>query len=194
MLTVSVCLPWFQLPILGWQIPTPGWSRAGLACLLFASLFLFRMLTGYWARWLLRAAILPSLYFWFKAPAGVKAWAAYNLAPTQLKLAPVNQALSSLGGETISLYEPVLWRALQPQFGWYLAGASLGLALLYTLLDGPICRKCLGCAAELNSEDAFCASCGTVVGSWCGCTNCGHRGESTDRFCRRCGQEMTISP
>lgn len=192
-LTVAVCLPWFFLPILGWSIPVPAWSRAGAACLALAATLLLRTVGGYKFRWAIRLALLPSIYFWLTSAEAVKMWGAQHLGPAQLKLAKVNAALSTMGTETISLYEAPLWRNLEPQLGWHLTGVVFLATMLLTLMDGPVRRVCPCCQQEAWADDRFCRACGESLTESAGCPNCGSERDPSDKFCHSCGHEVKES-
>lgn len=186
-LVVSVCLPWVYLPVLGQEVPTPAWNWAGLACAV-AGLFNFlRAVVGQFARWLVRISLIPAAYLWWGSLQAFKVWGAHTFGPAQIKMATVNSALARLGVEPVTLYDALAWKRLEPAFGWYACGASLILAALLTLLDGPRFRNCPACRCRTKSTDAFCPDCGTSVSQEPVCTNCGTPAATTDKFCRSCG-------
>jgi len=188
-LSISLLIPWFRLPVLGWEIPAPAWNRAGLACLVLAGFHLLRAVGGPPFRWLVRIATLPALYFWWVSPEWAKAWGARHLAPAQLKLAPLNNALARLGGDTLELYKPPLWKTLEPQTGWYVAGGTLILTLLLTSFDGPNRLTCSSCKGTFTEDDRFCGECGEALKGGPHCGHCGEELNPNDKFCRRCGTE-----
>ncbi|MFA5504323.1 MAG: zinc ribbon domain-containing protein [Vulcanimicrobiota bacterium] len=189
-LAVSVFLPWFHLPILGLSIPTPAWGKAGVACLAAASTLFLRALGGSALRWLVRPALIPAAYFWWTSLEQMQAWGARSLAPAQLKLATVNQGLGSLGGEPITLYEPALWRGLEPSYGWQVAGAILVLSALFTLFDGPRMPHCGSCNKRGREGDSFCFQCGQAFSEQPVCSNCGQTAIEGDAFCRHCAKPL----
>lgn len=189
-LVVAVCLPWFELPLFGWKVPTPAWNRAGLACFVAACGLALRGVAGAGARWLVRALLPVAGYYWWTSLSLTRDWAAQSLGPIQLKLSPVNQALSKLGAEPVSVYEPSAWKALVPGPGWYASGAILLLSLLLTLLDGPWKRKCGTCQALVVEGDGFCHQCGEALSGTAKCGNCANRMKPDDKFCRACGQKV----
>jgi hypothetical protein len=193
LLFMAVCVPWFDIPVLGWQVPAPAFNRAGLACIALACVLLIRSIGGTIFRWGVRAGLLPSIYYWWHSLAEVKAWGAEYLATAQLKLSPVNQMLARMGTETITLYNAPEWRALEPTHGWYGAGGVLFFVLLLTAFDGTVKRHCLSCKAQTRENDSFCGGCGKALDSVPKCRNCGAGTESEDDFCRRCGQAQEES-
>jgi Double zinc ribbon len=193
LLTVSLCLPWFHLPLFSWSVPTPAWNYGGLACFCLACCCLLRGVGGSTFRWLLRLVVLPSWYFWWQSTQQMKAWGAANLAPAQLKLSTVNDTLARLGAETVSLYDPIAWKGLEPDSGWYLTGGCLAVVSILTLLDGPKFLACPGCRAKAGDSDSFCFSCGHSLKSSPGCRNCGSRIGPEDKFCRTCGSGLPDS-
>ena len=190
LLGVSLCLPWFHLPILGWTVPAPAWNRAGLVCFALSGLLVIRAVAGWPFRWPVRIATPIALYYWWASLEAVKTWGAKNLAPAQLKLAAVNQTLSRLGGESVTVYEPALWRSLEPQHGWHLAGLSLFLIGLLSVLDGPRSLLCSACQTKAKESDHFCHCCGHTLTISPGCRNCGGKPHPQDTFCRHCGSKF----
>lgn len=193
-LGVAICLPWFQLPILGWTIPAPAWNKAGLACFALSGVLVMRTVAGWFFRWPVRMVTPVAFYYWWESLEAVKTWGAKHLAPAQLKLAPVNQTLSTLGGEGVTVYEPALWRSLEPQYGWHLAGLSLLSIGLLTAFDGPRSVVCSACQAKAKETDNFCHACGDTLTTSVGCRNCGGKPLVQDAYCRHCGDKFGALP
>lgn len=186
-LGLTVFLPWFELPLLGWSVPAPAWNRAGLSFLLLTGLLMLRVVGGYPFRWVVRLALVPALLSWWKAPELVREWGGQTLAPLQLRLNAVNQTLSSLGAETITVYEPALWRTLAPGWGWKVAGLTLVAISLLTFFDGARRPTCSACRAETGETDHHCYACGESLGKLRYCSNCGSPETQGDTYCRCCG-------
>lgn len=185
-LAVSVFIPWFELPILGLSVPTPAWNKGGVACLVLASILYLRALGGFPLRWLVRLTVLPTAYFWWQSVEQMKSWGVKNLAPAQLKLSTVNSAMTKLGAERVTLYEPSLWKSLEPSYGWKAAGFLLLVTAVVTVLDGPRIRKCQSCGQKGRGGDSFCFQCGMALTDARLCGNCGGALQAGDSFCRHC--------
>ena len=191
-LLLSLCLPWFELPILGWSVPAPAWNKAGLASATLSVFLFLRGVGGWKVRWMVRLALIPAAYCWWTSLVEVKAWGARHLGSAQLEFSSINSTLAKLGVETITIYDASKWRALQPTFGWYAAGLCMLLIALVTSLDGPRRRACSECTLPAQDSDRFCHGCGQTLQSSLGCRNCGAFMQDEDRFCRLCGAEPSV--
>lgn len=190
MLCVSVALPWFSLPLLGWSVPTPAWNTLGLGLLVLGNLHILRALRLPGVSWAIRLMLPWALYRWWGSAELFRDWGKSVLVPMQLKLSGVNETLDTLGLERLSVYDPVLWREVVPGWGYKLAGASLALAVLVTLLDQPMRTRCPACRSVVSPEDPCCHGCGQRFPDVPGCMQCGRTPQKGDRFCRSCGREL----
>ena len=143
-LPLTLCLPWFYIPLLTWSFPLPAWNRAGVICLVVSMTLFARFLGGAKFRWPLRVFTSMALFFWWGSLASVKAWGASHLGAAQLGLSKFNMALATLGAETVSLYNASKWKQLSPAIGWYLTGALLISTLLFSLWDKQALKTCPG--------------------------------------------------
>jgi hypothetical protein len=159
--------------------------------MVIASMLFLRAIGGWPIRWLIRVSLPPAIYFWWFSVDTMKAWGAENLAPAQLKLSTVNSALAKLGGTPVTLYEPALWKGLEPSWGWKAAGVTLLLTALFTVVDGPRISKCAGCGEKGRDGDSFCHKCGESLAEIQACTNCGHRVQKDDVHCGRCSASLS---
>ena len=189
-LCVSVALPWFSLPLLGWAVPTPAWNALGLALLLLGACQLLRALNLPGMPWAVRLLLPWTLWRWWTAEELFRQWGKQTFAPLQLRLSGVNQALSTVGAEPISVFDPTLWRDVEPGLGWKLAGVSLFLSLIVTLFDQPVRTRCSACQARISPEDRCCHGCGQQFPQVPGCLQCGRKPEKDDKHCRSCGREL----
>ena len=162
-----------------------------MGCLIVASFLYLRAIGGYPIRWLVRVAVPPALYFWWFSLEEMRSWGTQNLAPAQLKLSTVNGTLSKLGGTPVTIYEPALWRSLEPSWGWKAAGVCLALTALFAVLDGPRIPKCGSCGASGRDGESFCHECGEGFGPIHGCKNCGHKPGKGDSYCGRCSFKLS---
>lgn len=192
-LCASVALPWFHLPVLGWSVPAPAWNGLGLALFILGGLHILRSLNLTAVAWLIRPILPWAIYRWWHSEEVFRLWGKATLAPLQMRLAPLNLALSSLGGKEMELFEAPLWRELAPGWGWTLAGVSLVLALVLTLLDWPSRTRCPDCKVKVQPEDPFCNGCGHRFPDVPGCTGCGRTPHHGDKHCRSCGRELSVS-
>lgn len=192
LLAISVVLPWFELPILGYMLPAPAWSKAGIACFVLAALLFLRAVLGAPLRWLVRPALIPSVYLWWNSVQATRAWGAETLAPAQIKLVSVNRTLTTLGGDDIRLYDPALWKNLEPSFGWKFAGVVLFSIGVATLLDGSFRRKCQSCGTKGRDQDSFCCKCGQSLTQATVCGNCGETARDGDNYCRHCSKSLRL--
>ena len=187
---MMICLPWFRIPVFEWSIPTPAWNRAGLACFALACLLMLRSIGGAAFRWPIRVLVFPAAYFCWESLAQMKVWGTRHLGSVQLDLATINQGLSSLGMEPVTVYDALAWKSLQPDYGWYGTGWTLLLVSVLTWADGPRFASCPRCSSLTNREDGYCFSCGESLRQVPGCTNCGSPAGPEDSFCRVCGDEL----
>lgn len=192
-LALSVCLPWYRLPIMGWEVPAPPWNIAGLTLLVLSGLLFLRGLAGAWFRWAVRAAWLPSVYLWWQSLESTRTWGIKTLAPLQLKISGLNMALGQMGLAEVEIFRVQAWKSLTPSIGWYLAGGCLVAILVFTLMDAAYSGKCRGCGARVSPEDGFCHACGQAQGDVPRCSRCARPVEKKDAFCRDCGQPVRDS-
>lgn len=171
----------------GHSIPAPAWNALGLALLFLAALHLFRGLNLAGSAWAIRLVLPWALYRWWTVEESYRLWGKAILTDWQLRLAPMNSALSRLGFEGVTLFEVAEWQSMPPGWGWKLAGVSLILAVLVSLLDWPIRTRCAGCGVKVRPEDPFCHGCGIRFPEVPGCARCGRVPTKGDRFCRLCG-------
>lgn len=191
-LGLSVVLPWFGLPLWGGVIPIPAWNFLGLGLIVLAGLHGLRALGVPGASWGVRGVWPWVFYHWWQSERAFRLWGKTTLAPLQLKLSGVNQALATVGIEPVSVFDPVAWRVLAPGIGWKLAGVSLVLALIVTALDWPVRRRCLDCQVVVSPWDRCCHGCGHVFTDVPGCLSCGRVPVDGDHFCRACGKDLQI--
>ncbi len=187
-------MPWFHLPVLGWSVPAPAWNSLGLGLLVLGGLHLLRSLNLSAAAWLIRLLLPWALYRWWQSEEVCRLWGKAALAPLQMRLSPLNTALSSLGAREIEVFEASLWRELAPGLGWKFAGVSLLIALLLTIFDWPSRTRCPECRSKVLPEDPFCHGCGQHFPDVPGCVGCGRKPYSQDKFCRSCGREIAAAP
>lgn len=193
-LFISVLLPWYSLPLLGWSVPTPAWNSLGLVLMVLAGMHLLRALSVPGTAWAIRFLLPWGCYGWWTSEELFRAWGKSTLAPVQLKVSGLNTALSHLGVEPLSLFDPVLWREMEAGWGAKLAGVSLLLALLITAVDRPLRSRCPHCDATVSPEDPCCHGCGHRFPEVPACGQCGRAPLSGDRFCRGCGSSLAPSP
>jgi hypothetical protein len=179
--------------MLGWSVPTPAWNLLGLGLLLLGNLHVLRALNLPGMSWGIRILLPWCIYKWWDSQELFREWGKATLAPMQLKLSGVNEALDTLGLDRFSIYDPVLWREVVPGWGYKLAGASLLFALLVTLVDQPARTRCPSCRAVISPEDPCCHGCGCRFPEVPGCQQCGRTPQKGDRFCRSCGLASTQS-
>lgn len=192
-LALSVCLPWYRLPIMGWDVPAPPWNVAGLTLFVLSGLLFLRGVAGAWFRWAVRAAWLPSVYLWWQSLESTRTWGIKTLAPLQLKLSGLNVALGQLGAPEVEIFRVQAWKSLAPAFGWHLAGGCLTATLIFTLIDAAHMGKCGGCGARVSPEDSFCHACGQAQRDGPRCSRCARAVKKEDAFCRDCGQPVSDS-
>jgi hypothetical protein len=192
-LCVSVGLPWFELPLLGWSVPTPAWNALGLGLLALGNLHVLRALNMPGMSWGIRLLLPWVIYRWWGSQQQFRDWGKATLAPVQLKLSGVNDTLSTLGLDGVSIYDPVLWRDVQPGWGYTVAGASLLMAILVTAIDQPPRTRCPSCRAVISPEDPCCHGCGKSFPEIPGCRQCGRPPQKNDRFCRSCGTAALVA-
>ena len=188
-LVVSATLPWFELPVFGWQVPVPAWNRVGLSILILSGICLVRGLGFSFVRWPARLVLPLAAYGWWTSPEAMRDWGVSLFAPLQLKFSSINSALSHLNVEPITVFESQLWRELSTGPGFALAGLSFAALLLVTAFDHPKQRKCSACQSRVQLEDRNCHSCGALVSIGDGCRGCGKHVSKSDKHCRHCGQE-----
>lgn len=186
---MGLCLPWYQVPILGLQFPAFAWNKAGLAGLVLLFSLALRTLMGPTMRWAVRVSIIPAAYFWWTSLDALQAWGMRQFGPLQLKLASLNSAISKVGGEPLEVFDVMAWKTLEPNRAFYLMGGSLALVAVLTLLDRSAKRECPTCTKKCQWEDAFCHGCGKAFEEVNGCRNCGENLGREDKFCRSCGRE-----
>lgn len=192
-LGVSVALPWFELPLFGWQVPVPAWNKVGLAILLLSAISLVRGVGFAFMRWPLRVLLPLAAYGWWLSPAETRNWGVSLFAPLQMKFSSLNSALSQLGLEPFTVFESQLWRELNQGPGYTLAGVSFGVLLLVTALDHPKTRRCGNCQAKAKLTDKNCHACGSLIAFENGCRGCGHQLGRGDQYCRQCGEKASPS-
>lgn len=191
-LCASVALPWFHLPILGQSVPAPAWNSLGLGLLLLGGLHLLRAFNAPGVVWAIRILLPWALYRWWTIEEAYRLWGKSMLASLQLRFTTINQALTTLGLDGISVFDASLWREMQPGWGWKLAGLSLFLSVLITLLDWPSRTRCPACRVKVQPEDPFCHGCGCRFPEVPGCSGCGRRPARGDKFCRSCGRAVAV--
>lgn len=189
-LGVAVVLPWFTLPLLGWSVPIPAWNALGLLLMVLAGLQILRALGLAPLAWAVRMLTPWALYKWWGAPEQFRLWGKATLAPMQMKLSGVNSTLSTLGAETVTVFDPTLWREVVPGWGYKLAGASLLLSLVVSWLDWPARTDCPFCKVTVSPEDPCCHGCGHRFPEVPACPQCGRAPQDGDRHCRACGTSL----
>jgi hypothetical protein len=189
-LAVSVALPWFSLPLFGWAVPVPAWNGLGLGLLLLAGFHVLRALSFPGMAWAIRLMLPWAGYRWWGSEELFRHWGKHTFAPLQLRLSGLNQALSTVGADPVTVFDPVLWREVAPGLGWKLAGISLLLALVITALDLPVRSRCPSCRSRVGPDDRCCHGCGASFPDVPGCLGCGRRPHKGDGFCRSCGRSL----
>lgn len=175
---------------MGWSLPTPAWNALGIGLLVLGSLHILRSLNLPGSPWAIRVLLPWTIFRWWESAESFRLWGKATFAPAQLKLSGVNQALDTLGVDQVSLYDPVLWRTIEPGWGYKLAGCSLLAAVLVTLVDWPVRTRCPGCRSVISPEDPCCHGCGRCFPEVPGCLQCGRVPQRGDRHCRSCGQSL----
>ncbi len=186
-LALGVCLPWYRLPVAGWHLPAPAWNQVGLLRLVTVFLLLGRALGWSSLRWGVRLTLPFGWFGWWTAEQSFRTWGATYIAPLQLRLAEVNSLLAKFNMSGVDLYEPALWRQLEPSWGWGLVGLGLLLISVQTLGDRSAVQICPGCRFKAPLGNCFCACCGHRFRPFLGCTRCAKVPLPNDRFCRACG-------
>lgn len=189
LLCLSVVLPWFHADVLGWSLPVPAWNSLGLLLLVLGNLHFLRAVGVPGVQWVIRVLLPWAVYQWWAAEEAFKLWGKQILGPAQLKLIEVNQVLTTVQLEPVTVFDPTKWRDLDPGLGWQMAGASLGLAVLLTCLEKSATIKCSGCSTRVSREDPHCHSCGHRLREIPSCPRCFRSYHKGDHFCRGCGHE-----
>lgn len=142
--------------------------------------------------WGIRLLLPWALYRWWGSEELFRLWGKATFAPMQLKVSGLNTALGHLGVEQLSLFDPVLWREIEPGWGVKLAGLSLLCSALVTLLDLPVRWNCHSCRAKIAPDDVCCHACGYRFPEATACHQCGRAPRKGDRFCRSCGTGLGV--
>ncbi len=189
LLCLSVVLPWFHAPVMGWSLPVPAWNNLGLLLLVLGNLHFLRAVGVPGIQWGIRILLPWAIYRWWAAEEAFKLWGKQILGPAQLKLVEVNQVLTTVQLEPVTVFDPTKWRELDPGLGWQVAGVSLALALLVTCFEKSPISKCSNCSNKVSGDDPNCHHCGHRLHESPTCPRCFRSLQKGDRFCRGCGHE-----
>lgn len=186
---IATALPWYYLPVMGWEVPAPPWNRTGLALLVLGSSLALRGVAGSWVRWLVRPLLLVAATMWWHDPAEIRNWGIKSLGPLQIKLSALNVALDQFGVDGVEFFKIQAWKTLEPGWGWYSAGVILLVTGAITALDRGPNYQCPDCRVMVGGQDYFCHGCGKGLTEANLCLGCAQPVNEKDVHCRKCGRK-----